>query len=132
MLKRNYLQVVVLFIKLHKTLYKCLEQKDQLISLTYVKILIIIELILFDFLLVWRFFVPLDNFSLILRRHHYRWMAANFYLCSALKAIEQWGFLSVPHPLWHGTFVFRIVSFRLFYGYVLQVQVHWLWPFNVL
>ena len=27
------------------------------------------------------------------------WRAA---LCSALMAIEQWGFLSVPHLLWHG------------------------------
>ena len=24
-----------------------------------------------------------------------------FYLCSALMAIEQWGFFNVPHLLWH-------------------------------
>ena len=35
--------------------------------------------------------VPLENFSLKWRRHHYRWMAANFDLCSALMAIEKWG-----------------------------------------
>ena len=28
------------------------------------------------------FFVPLENFSLIWRLHHYRWMAPNFYLHS--------------------------------------------------
>ena len=30
------------------------------------------------------------------------WRAANFDLCSALIAIEQWGYLSVPFLLWHG------------------------------
>ena len=40
------------------------------------------------------FFVPLKNLSLIGRRHHYRWEAANFDLCQALMAIEQWGFLA--------------------------------------
>ena len=39
---------------------------------------------------------------------------ANFYLCSALMAIEQWGFFSVPHLLWHGASV---------YNYHLQVPV---------
>ena len=53
------------------------------------------------------FFVPLENFSLILRPHHCRRRAANFYLlCSALIAIEQWGFFSVQHPLWHGASVY--------------------------
>ena len=46
--------------------------------------------------------VPLGNFSLIWRRHHCRWRAANFDLCSALMAIEQWRFFNVPHPLRHG------------------------------
>ena len=35
------------------------------------------------------FFVPLKNFPLIWRLHHYLWKAANFDLCSAHKAIEQ-------------------------------------------
>ena len=39
----------------------------------------------------------LENFSLMSRRHHYRRRAANFDLCSAFKAIEQWGFFNVPH-----------------------------------
>ena len=37
------------------------------------------------------FIVPLENFPLIWKRHHYRGRAANFDLCSALMAIEQWG-----------------------------------------
>ena len=48
------------------------------------------------------FFVPLENFSLIWRRHHCRWRSAHFDLRLALVAIEQWGFFNVPHPLWHG------------------------------
>ena len=48
------------------------------------------------------FIVPIENFSLIWRRPHCRWRAANFDLCSVLMAIEQWGFFSVSHLLWHG------------------------------
>ena len=33
--------------------------------------------------------------------------AANFDLCSALMAIEQWGFFSMPHLLWHGASVYN-------------------------
>ena len=46
-------------------------------------------------------FVPLDNFSFIWRRHHWWLRAANFDLCSAPMAIEQWEFLKVPYLLWH-------------------------------
>ena len=53
------------------------------------------------------FIIPLENFSLIWRRHHYRWRAANFDLCSTLMAIEQWGFFSVSHLLWHGSSVYN-------------------------
>ena len=53
------------------------------------------------------FIVPLENFSLIWRGHHYRWRAVNFDLCSALMAIEQWGFFSLPHLLWHGPTVYN-------------------------
>ena len=53
-------------------------------------------------------FVPLENFSLIWRRHHGRWRAANFDLCSALMAIEQRVFFSVPpHLLWHEASVYN-------------------------
>ena len=40
-------------------------------------------------------------FPFLCRCHHCRWRAANFDLYSALMAIEQWGFLSVAHLLWH-------------------------------
>ena len=50
--------------------------------------------------------VPLENFSLIWRRHHCRLRAANFDLCSALMAIEQWGFFNVPHQPRHGPTVY--------------------------
>ena len=53
------------------------------------------------------FIVPHEDFSVIWRRHHYRWRAANFDLCLELMAIEQWGFFSVPHLLWHGAFVYN-------------------------
>ena len=43
------------------------------------------------------FIVPLENFSLIWRRHHCRWRAASFDLWSALMVIEQWGFLLTCH-----------------------------------
>ena len=46
------------------------------------------------------FSVPHENVSLIWRRHHYQWRAANFDLYSALMAIEQWRFFSVPYLLW--------------------------------
>ena len=58
-------------------------------------------------LFCWGFIIPLENFSLIWTRYHYQWRAANFDLCSALMAIEQWGFFSVPHLLWHGTSVYN-------------------------
>ena len=48
------------------------------------------------------FFVPFENFSLIWRLHHCRWRTTNSDLCTALMAIKQWGFFSVPHLLWHG------------------------------
>ena len=53
------------------------------------------------------FIVLLENFSFIRRRHHYRWWVANFDLCSALMAIEQWGFFCVLHLLWQGVSVYN-------------------------
>ena len=49
--------------------------------------------------------VPPENSSFIWRRHHYRWRTAQFDLCAALMAIEQWEFCGVPHLLWHGATV---------------------------
>ena len=53
------------------------------------------------------FIIPLENFSLMPRRHHYLWRAVNSDLCSALMAIEQWMFFGVPHLLWHGKSVYN-------------------------
>ena len=50
---------------------------------------------------------PTRKCSLIWRRLHYRWSAENFDLCSALMAIEKWGFFSVPHLLWHWASVYN-------------------------
>ena len=52
------------------------------------------------------FYVRLENFSPIWRRPHYQWTASNLELYSALVAIEQWGFFSVPHLLWHEASVY--------------------------
>ena len=81
------------------------------------------------------FYVPLENFSLIWSRHHFRWSALNFDLVySVLIAIEQWGFFSMPHLLWHGTSVYRgnlrgpvtltLVSKRL--AVLLLLAVYWI------
>ena len=48
-------------------------------------------------------FVPLQNFN------HYRWKATNFDLHLALTAIKQWGFFSVPHLLWLGLSVYKLM-----------------------
>ena len=85
--------------------------KVKYISLTYtIEILniwtVILHSMVFSFVCM-GFFVQIDNFSLIWRRHHYRWWAAKFDLCLARMAIERWGFLSVPHLLWHGASVYH-------------------------
>ena len=59
------------------------------------------------YLLVFFFFLVPLNFSFIWRRHHSRWRAANIDHCSALMAIEQWGFFNVQRQLWHGTSVYN-------------------------
>ena len=46
------------------------------------------------------FYVLFENSPITWRRHHYRWRAANFNLCSSLMAIEQWGLLSVQNVLY--------------------------------
>ena len=56
----------------------------------------------FYFFVVCLFFAPLKNFSLIWRRHHNRRRATNFYLYSALMAVEHWGFLNLSHLMWQG------------------------------
>ena len=60
-----------------------------------------------DFFILFGDFSPTREFLNIWRRHHCRWRAANFDLCSALMAIEQWGFFNVPHQLWYGASVYN-------------------------
>ena len=50
-----------------------------------------------------------SSISLIWRRHHNRWLDANFELCSALMAIEQWVFLNVSRLLWQGASVYTCI-----------------------
>ena len=56
--------------------------------------------------IIWRFFVwlfvlgilvPFENCLLICRRRHCRLRTANFDLCSAVMATEQWEFFSMTH-----------------------------------
>ena len=82
-------------------------------------------------LFVWvGFYVPLENFSLIWRRHHYRWRVSNFDLCSALMAIDQWRFFSVPHLLWHGHTLYMIICKDPWHPHLLpsvwQLSYHYL------
>ena len=53
-------------------------------------------------------FVPIEDFSLIWKLHHYRWRAANFDQCSVRMVIERWGFFNVPHLLWNGTSMYTV------------------------
>ena len=55
-----------------------------------------------------RFIVSLENFSLIWKRHHCRWMVANVDLCLAPIVTEQWGFSNVPQSLQHGPTLYNI------------------------
>ena len=62
-------------------------------------------LFVYLFVCLW-FYIQIENFSFISKSHHYWLRAENFDLCSALMTIEQWGFFSVPHILWHGASVY--------------------------
>ena len=53
------------------------------------------SLLVFRFVCLW-FYVILENFSLIWRRHHYLWRSSKSNPSSALMAIDQWRFFSVP------------------------------------
>ena len=76
------------------------------------------------------FFVPLENLSLIWRRYHCRWRAEHFELYSALIAIEQWGFFYVPHLLWHGSSVFKVISEDSWHSHPMSSV--WQWNCNYL
>ena len=68
------------------------------------------------------FFVPLENFSFILRCRLYRWRTANFDLCSALIDIERWGFLNVPYPMWHWNPFIMVTSEDIWHSHRLVAQ----------
>ena len=59
---------------------------------------------LFLFVLFWVLRPPREFFPHI---EMYRRRASKVYLCSALMAIEQWGFLNVQHLQWHRTSVYN-------------------------
>ena len=92
--------------------------------------------VLFWFVFCFGFFVPLENFSLVWRRQHDRWRAVNFHLCSALMAIEQWGFFFVPHLFWQGTSVSNghlrgPVTLRPILPSVWQLSCHYLFDLGL-
>ena len=62
---------------------------------------------LFVCLFVWGFSSHSRTFHSYGNVTNIRWRVAKFDLCSALMAIEQWGFISVPYLQWHGTFVYN-------------------------
>ena len=84
------------------------QKKDKMDILKCLKISIrnLKHLCLWSFVL-FGFFYPTWEISLIWRCHHCQWRAANFDLCSALMAIEQWGFFNMPNILWHKAFVYN-------------------------
>jgi hypothetical protein len=56
------------------------------------------------------FYVPLKNCSLIWRRHHYHWKAAEFRPTLGVQGHWAGGIFIVPLLLWHGTSVFPVSS----------------------
>ena len=70
------------------------------------------------------FFVPLKKCSLIWRRRHYRWRAANFDLCWTLIAIEQWRIFQMPHFL-HVTPFIMVISEDARHSHLLPSVWQW-------
>ena len=114
---------------------KCIKVKQTYLFTRCEKFLVsnLLNIIVFQIAFVVRLFVclefsvPIENVSLIWRRHHCRWRAANFDLCSALMAIEQWGFFSVSHILWHGASVYNCHPEDLWHWHWHLVQSVWQW-----
>ena len=50
----------------------------------------------------------------------------NFDLCSALMDIEQWGFLNVPHLLWHEASVYNVTSEDSWHSHLLLSVKQWI------
>ena len=50
-------------------------------------------------------------------------------ICSALMAIEQWGFFCVPHLLWHGASVIIVISENPWHSHLLPSVWQWSCPY---
>ena len=78
------------------------------------------------------FFVPLENVSLIWRRHRCWWRSANFYLCSTLISIKQSGFLACHTHSDTGHMFIMVISQDMKHSYLLssveQWSCHYLFP----
>ena len=74
------------------------------------------------------FFVQLENFSLVWRRQLCRWRVANFDSCSALMAIEQWGFFNVPHRDWDSNTQPSACEANA----LTHCAIPWRWPYDLL
>ena len=53
------------------------------------------------------FIVPLEEFFAHMETSTLPAQGCEFYLFSALMAIEHWGFFSVPHLVWHGASLYN-------------------------
>ena len=53
------------------------------------------------------------------------WRGANFDLCSALMAIEQWVFFSVPHVMWHGHPFLMVISEDPWHSHLMPSVWQW-------
>lgn len=60
-------------------------------------------------LFVYCFSSLFEIFSFIRRDQQNHRRAAELDLCSALMAIKHWNFFGVPHLLWHGISVFKVI-----------------------
>ena len=82
--------------------------------------------------LFWGFFVNFENCkcSLTRRRQKYRWRDANLNIYSALVAIEQWGFIRMPHLLWYLISVYMVISEDPWHPHLLPSV--WQWSYHYL
>ena len=81
-------------------------------------------LISFVCLFVW-FFVQLENFSLIWRRHHCRWRTVNFELCSALMVMSSEGSLACHTYCDTGHHFRMVISEDPWHSHLLQSVWKW-------
>ena len=57
---------------------------------------------------------------------HHRWTVANLGLCLVLMAIALWGLLSLPYLLWHGPYVYYVISEDTWHSHVLPSVYQWI------